>query len=250
MPYPLRTLQRVGYREATALLNPTSTHPISTKARRTTTPCILSAHPRTINQPTKMLNAPNIPALHDHATAHWHNPTSPIEATTPLDKLILDHHRANFDLWHTEDQARAPHVTGEAMIAIKHNIDRLNQQRNDLVERIDIALLEAVPNQPLTAPLHSETPGLMIDRLSILALKIFHTEEETRRPDAAPEHHQRNRDRLELLTAQRNDLAAALTALWAEVLAGTRRFKLYRQLKMYNDPTLNPVLYAQPTKTS
>ena len=198
-----------------------------------------------------MLNTPNIPVLHDQATAHWHDAASPLHAaTTALDKLILDHHRANFDLWHTEDQARAPHVTGEAMIAIKHNIDRLNQQRNDLVERIDIALLEAVPNQPLTAPLHSETPGLMIDRLSILALKIFHTEEETRRPDAAPEHHQRNRDRLELLTAQRNDLAAALTALWAEVLAGTRRFKLYRQLKMYNDPTLNPVLYAQPTKTS
>jgi len=193
-----------------------------------------------------MLNAPTIPALHDYATAHWHDATAPLQAaTTPLDKLIIEHHRANFDLWHTEDRARAPHVTGEAMIAIKRDIDRLNQQRNDLVERIDSTLLEATPNQPLTAPLHSETPGLMIDRLSILALKIFHTEEETHRTGASSEHHQRNRDRLNLLTAQRSDLADCLAALWAEVLAGTRRFKLYRQLKMYNDPTLNPVLYSK-----
>ena len=196
-----------------------------------------------------MLNAPNIPLLHDHATAHWHNPTSPLQAATaPLDKLILEQHRANFDLWHTEDQARAPQVTGEAMIAIKHSIDRLNQHRNDLVERIDVTLLEAAPNQSPTAPLHSETPGLMIDRLSILALKIFHTAEETQRPNASSQHHQRNRDRLELLTAQRSDLATCLAILWAEVLADTRRFKLYRQLKMYNDPTLNPVLYAKSTE--
>jgi len=193
-----------------------------------------------------MLNASTIPAVQDQATAHWHDTNSPLQAaTTPLDKLILEHHRANFDLWHTEDLARAPQVTGEAMIAIKRDIDRLNQQRNDLVERIDTALLEAAPNQPLNAPLHSETPGLMIDRLSILALKIFHTAEETHRPGATPEHHQRNRERLLLLTSQRSDLAACLTALWAEVLAGTRRFKLYRQLKMYNDPTLNPVLYSK-----
>jgi len=196
-----------------------------------------------------MLNAPTIPALQDQATTHWHNATSPLQpTTTPLDKLILEHHRANFDLWHTEDQARAPHVTGEAMIAIKHDIDRLNQQRNDLVERIDSTFLEAVPNQPLTAPLHSETPGLMIDRLSILALKIFHTEEETRRPGTTPEHQQRNQERLLLLTSQRSDLVNCLGALWAEVLAGTRRFKLYQQLKMYNDPALNPVLYAKPNK--
>jgi hypothetical protein len=95
------------------------------------------------------------------------------------------------------------------------------------------------------APLHSETPGLIIDRLSILALKIFHTEEQLHR--STPDHQARNRDRLALLIAQRDDLAACLDALWSEIATGTRRFKLYRQLKMYNDPDLNPVLYNRST---
>ena len=106
-------------------------------------------------------------------------------------------------------------------------------------------MLDAAPPQPPGMPLHAETPGLMIDRLSILALKSFHTEEETRRPGAGEDHYRRNRDRLALLEEQRGDLAACLQALWAEVLGGRRRFKLYRQLKMYNDPALNPVLYAR-----
>jgi len=192
-----------------------------------------------------MLNASAIPLLHDQATLQWHDPVRPLlEAATQLEALILQQHRANFDLWHREDEARAPLADGAAMIEIKHAIDSLNQQRNDLVERIDVTLLKDAPAQPESAPLHSETPGLMIDRLSILALKIFHTAEETHRADASAEHHQRNRERLGLLYEQRNDLAGCLALLWREVLAGQRRFKLYRQLKMYNDPALNPVLYG------
>jgi hypothetical protein len=84
----------------------------------------------------------------------------------------------------------------------------------------------------------------MIDRLSILALKVFHTREEIDRPNAPAGHRDRNRDRLALLTEQRNDLAACLDQLWLDVLAGKRRFKIYRQLKMYNDPTLNPAIYS------
>jgi hypothetical protein len=91
--------------------------------------------------------------------------------------------------------------------------------------------------------LHSETPGLMIDRLSILSLKIYHTREEAERSDAPAGHVQRNLERLAILEEQRSDLAACLDALWRETLAGTRRFKLYRQLKMYNDPSLNPAIY-------
>jgi len=196
-----------------------------------------------------MLNASIIPQLHDQATAHWHDAAQPLlAASNPLETLILDQHRANFDLWHCEDQARAPLVTNRTMVEIKHSIDTLNQLRNDLAERIDVMLLETAPAQPASAPLHSETPGLMIDRLSILALKIFHTAEETHRPGASSDHHQRNRERLVLLTEQRADLASCLAALWAEVLTGQRRFKLYRQLKMYNDPALNPVLYGNATK--
>ena len=95
------------------------------------------------------------------------------------------------------------------------------------------------------APLHSESPGLIIDRLSILALKIYHTREEAERADAPPGHADRNSDRLAILEDQRADLAACLDALWRETLAGTRRFKLYRQLKMYNDPSLNPAIYKE-----
>ena len=91
--------------------------------------------------------------------------------------------------------------------------------------------------------LHSETPGLIIDRLSILALKIYHTDEEVHRPTASDEHHHRNEDRLAILIQQRADLAQCLDDLWSQVLAGQRRFRLYRQMKMYNDPDLNPVLY-------
>jgi hypothetical protein len=99
--------------------------------------------------------------------------------------------------------------------------------------------------QDAEAPLHSETPGLMIDRLSILALKVYHTSEETRRASATETHRLWNVDRLALLEEQREDLAACLDALWAEVLKGTRRFKLYRQMKMYNDPELNPAVYGR-----
>jgi hypothetical protein len=223
-----------------------------------------------------MLDAAHLTELHDFATLHWHRPeatlpeATPPEATPPgpptataldqlipdqlipdqpiLDRLILDQHRANFDLWHREDQARDPLASDHAIVHTKHEIDRLNQRRNDLVEQIDLALLKFLQpdNKPNPAtPLHSETPGLIIDRLSILALKIFHTAEEVHRPSATPAHRDRNLARLSVLTEQRDDLAACLNDLWADVLAGRRRFKLYQQLKMYNDPSLNPVLYGK-----
>ena len=127
-------------------------------------------------------------------------------------------------------------------------MDRTNQRRNDLVEELDRVLLawlepRGLPNG--AAELNSESPGLMIDRLSILALKIYHTREEAERSDAPQGHAARNLERLAILEEQRVDLAGCLDALWRETLAGTRRFKLYRQLKMYNDPSLNPAIYRQ-----
>jgi hypothetical protein len=188
-----------------------------------------------------MLVASHILALHDHFTAHGHDPSLPAPApSSPFSQLVLDQHSANYDLWHREDDARDPGATDATIVQVKHDIDRLNQRRNDLAEQIDITLLEISPANP-AAPLHSESPGLIIDRLSILALKIFHTGEQLHR--STPEHQHRNQSRLLVLNEQRTDLAACLDALWSDVLAGRRRFKLYRQLKMYNDPTLNPVLY-------
>ena len=134
---------------------------------------------------------------------------------------------------------------------MKRRVDRTNQLRNDLGEELDRALLgwlnaQCLPNP--AAQLHSESPGLIVDRLSILALKIYHTREEAERVDATPGHAARNRDRLAILEQQREDLAGCLDSLWRETLAGTRRFKLYRQLKMYNDPSLNPAIYRKSLK--
>jgi hypothetical protein len=134
---------------------------------------------------------------------------------------------------------------------VKRRIDATNQRRNDLSEQIDQMLLDSLAAEGLPsaeAALHSESPGLMIDRLSILALKLFHTGEEMGREDAPEGHAARNRERLAILTEQRDDLAECLVRLWEETLAGTRRFKLYRQLKMYNDPALNPAVYRNPEK--
>ena len=103
---------------------------------------------------------------------------------------------------------------------------------------------------PQTRRCTPSRPGLIIDRLSILALKIYHTREEAERTDCAPGHAERNRARLAILTEQRADLARCLDLLWRETLAGTRRFKLYRQLKMYNDPTLNPAIYRNSQSES
>ncbi len=191
-----------------------------------------------------MLDAPSITRLHDDTTDAWHAPHDPERDSAPSDlaSLIRAQHRANFDLWHEEDKARDPAATDREIAAVKRAIDRLNQRRNDLVEQVDAHLLAHLQPNP-QASLHSETPGLMIDRLSILALKIFHTQEEAQRASATEEHRQRNRDRLLLLVEQRADLARALDALFADIASGRRRFKLYRQMKMYNDPELNPAVY-------
>lgn len=194
-----------------------------------------------------MLDARNITRLHDQATLAWHGFPSAEDggsASDPLAKLILAQHRANYDLWHEEDKAREPGASDEHIAEVKHNIDAMNQSRNDLMEAIDRTLLEAAGEQNPAAALNSETPGLMIDRLSILALKIYHTAEEAHRVSASDDHHQKNLNRLALLNEQRNDLAECLNQLWVEVRQGRRRFKLYRQMKMYNDPELNPMVYA------
>jgi hypothetical protein len=143
-----------------------------------------------------MLTALEITRLHDQATLRWHqDPAAPVPLvpaasaapapTVSLIELALAHHRANFDLWHEEDKAREPGASDAAIARVKCSIDSLNQTRNDLVEAIDRLLLAAAGVQNPAAPLHSESPGLILDRLSVLALKLYHTAEEAHRPTAS-----------------------------------------------------------------
>ncbi len=209
--------------------------------------------PSLVRESTPVMDAIAVTALQDRCTRQWHAMPGDAEprATGEWLAAVERQHRANFDLWHIEDEARTPHATDEDLAAVKRRIDTTNQRRNDLVEELDKILLgwldcDGLPNPG--APLNSESPGLMIDRLSILSLKIYHTREEAIRQGAPAGHAARNRERLATLEEQRNDLSDCLDALWRETLAGTRRFRLYRQLKMYNDPDLNPAIYRKARK--
>ena len=213
-----------------------------------------------------MLSAEEIVRLQDELTRAWHMPggaaatasSASLEPTPPQPgeamadqwlERVARQHRANFDLWHIEDEARAPGASDALLAEVKRRIDCTNQLRNDLTEQLDRALLHWLAPRGLpveAAPLNSESPGLMIDRLSIQSLKIYHTVEESDRADGPLGHGERNRARLQILREQRNDLAGCLDALWLATVEGTRRFKLYRQMKMYNDPALNPAIYRNP----
>src|ERR1700722_614356 len=145
-----------------------------------------------------MLDALLITEMQDEMTEALHKTEQETESsvdvavnTDGLIAIAMAQHSANFELWHEEDKARAPEATDTDIAEVKHAIDRLNQKRNDLVEKMDAWLLERL-DQNEQAPLHSETPGLMIDRLSILALKIYHTQEEEHRVTATEAHRQRN----------------------------------------------------------
>lgn len=195
-----------------------------------------------------MLSAKEITALQTRLNREWHALSeSTLSPAGDWLYLVARQHRANFDLWHIEDAARTPHVTDADLAKVKRRIDQTNQLRNDLTEELDRTLLQWLEERGLpnvTAPVNSESPGLMIDRLSILSLKIYHTREETERKDAPEGHAERNLTRLTILEEQHADLAACLDMLWSETLRGGRRFKLYRQMKMYNDPALNPAIYG------
>lgn len=190
-----------------------------------------------------MIDAEEIRRMQDTWTLRWHGSEDAGPGVEDAPELIVRNHRANFDLWHEEDKARDPRASDVEIARVKRAIDGLNQRRNDLVEEIDEELVRGLPAQRANAPLHSETPGMMIDRMSILALKIYHTREQAEREEATEAHRLRSADRLRVLEEQRGDLAGCLDSLWREVLRGGRRFKIYRQMKMYNDPEMNPAIY-------
>ncbi|MBC7188530.1 MAG: DUF4254 domain-containing protein [Calditrichaeota bacterium] len=187
--------------------------------------------------------------LLDSWTTRWHqdSPKPPAQPDGFLE-LLQTLHVCNFSLWHEEDEARRPDVPDAVIVAHKRAIDRWNQRRNDTIEQLDgqlLARLECLGVRPhASAPQNSETPGSIVDRLSIASLKIYHMAEQARREDVGPGHRAACEARLVVLREQRDDLVACLERLLIELLAGEKRLKLYRQFKMYNDPALNPALYG------
>lgn len=149
--------------------------------------------------------------------------------------------------WHLEDIIRKPDIDPIEGIAIKRRIDKSNQDRTDMVEQLDDRFLEqfkSITYKP-GARMNSETPAWLLDRMSILMLKIYHMKEQTERKDASREHLQKCQDKLSILMEQKNDMRSAYDELLEDISNGNRKFKVYRQMKMYNDASLNPVLYAQ-----
>ncbi len=149
--------------------------------------------------------------------------------------------------WHFEDIIRDPNIDPVAALALKRRIDKSNQDRTDLVEQIDSYFRTLYKEVHVldNARLNTESPAWAIDRLSILALKIYHMKEETLREDAMPEHVAKCKAKLQILLEQQQDLSTAIDQLLEDIAAGKIYMKVYRQMKMYNDADTNPVLYKK-----
>lgn len=198
-----------------------------------------------------MLNTLNLTGLEDALDSYltfWH--TDPVvynNLEISINSVALELAWRNYLLWHEEDKARRTDVDDSVIATVKRSIDKLNQQRNDLIEKLDEAILaevsRSVPN-PAADAINSETPGSIVDRISIMSLKVYHMDEDSRRDDIDAGHRERSLHRLAVLKLQRFDLYTALGELLTDYLTGIKRMKLYKQFKMYNDPALNPELYA------
>jgi hypothetical protein len=168
-----------------------------------------------------------------------------------LRELVARQHWANFQLWHVEDRARRKDVDSRVIADCKYAIDKLNQKRNDLIERVDACLNEMlIPLLPAGAAdrYNTETVGAALDRMSIQALKIYHMKEQCYRKDVDEAHVEQCNAKVCVLLRQHEDLGIAVLELLDEYAAGTKRPKVYYQFKMYNDPRLNPELYGNTGK--
>ena len=189
------------------------------------------------------INVSMILALHRNSIIDWK--LSGVKSSYEgLLKLIQENHAFNFQLWHAEDRARRDDLGYEFVYRAKREIDSFNQQRNNRMEMIDSFLVEALnPADISVCAVHSETPGMMIDRLSILALKIYHMGLQLDRSDVDDAHKVLCRNKCDVLWAQQKQLSDCLEQLILDIKDKKRTFRVYYQLKMYNDPKLNPQLY-------
>ncbi len=171
---------------------------------------------------------------------------NPFEAGS-LDALLYHKNWIDTVQWHLEDIIRNPEIDPVEALSIKRRIDKSNQDRTDMVEYVDSYMLEKYKDVEVKADarLNTETPAWAIDRLSILALKIYHMGVETKRDDVSDEHRAACQKKLDVLLTQQVDLSRAIEELIEDIEAGRKYMKTYKQMKMYNDPALNPVLYGK-----
>ncbi len=200
-----------------------------------------------------ILSASACYAIFESSIANYHiadNVDKPIEnlyKTGSFEYLLYLKNWIDTVQWHLEDIIRSPSIAPEELVAVKRRIDASNQHRTDVVEQIDDYFLHCFANiKPAeTARLNSETPAWLLDKMSILLLKVYHMKEQTERADVSDEHRAKCAAKLAVLLEQRADMGSCFDELMQEIQAGTRRFKVYRQMKMYNDAALNPVLYKE-----
>ncbi len=171
-----------------------------------------------------------------------------IESDDKFLKSIIDILESNYNLWHLEDLARDPDANDSTIANVKRKIDKENQLRNDRIENLDILIDNFLKRNkiiPKTEISNSETPGSIVDRLTILSLKIYHMKQQTERDDVDENHIITCKNKLKILHLQRDDLIGALKILINEILSGEKKHKIYYQFKMYNNPALNPILYKK-----
>ena len=179
----------------------------------------------------------------DRVDQEFNNPYSRDE----IDHLLYKKNWIDTVQWHYEDIIRDPNIQPAAALELKRKIDASNQERTDLVEYIDSYFLKKYADVKAleNATINTESPAWAIDRLSILALKIYHMKEETERKDASEQHIHACEQKLAVLLEQKKDLSAAIDQLLEDIAAGKKYMKVYKQMKMYNDDELNPVLRGQ-----
>lgn len=167
-----------------------------------------------------------------------------------IQAIACQQHQFNYLLWHEEDIARSRDVSDAQIAQVKRNIDKYNQARNDWIEKLDDWITDDLASKSITpaptARLNTETPGSAIDRLSIMSLRIYHLDEQLSRDDIDQAHRDKVNLRLAMCRVQHQDLHNSLRELLEDIYQGTKRHRTYRQMKMYNDPTLNPYLYSKP----
>ena len=185
-----------------------------------------------------------------HVHNHVDHPIQNPYATGSFEHLLYLKNHIDTVQWHLEDIVRDPNIDPLEGIALKRRIDKSNQERTDLVEKIDDFFLHQFKevNTQADAPVNTESPAWAIDRLSILELKIWHMQEEVNRQEATEEHRMKCNNKLSVLIEQQIDLSTSIDELLTDIEAGRKKMKVYRQMKMYNDPSLNPVLYQLAQK--